>query len=122
MTNTEQIAAMAERIEKLENGLRIINRRLSDGTMTFDELIRETVFCCGIARALLPSGGMRVNDLEPCPFCGGTDIDPEELGYNGLGHHVCRDCHASGPTAEKTHANSAKAWNKRALLSSGDQG
>lgn len=46
-------------------------------------------------------------DLLPCPFCGGTEIDPEEWSnQTGLSGPGCSSCGAV--------ADSAAAWNRRA--------
>lgn len=72
---------------------------------------------------------MQIN-LDPCPFCGGTNIDAAEVSVSGEhGRQVaagCEDCGAHGPLLNVDHDNekgwfvegetiekSAAAWNDR---------
>lgn len=48
-----------------------------------------------------------------CPFCASYDTEVEELGYNALGHVRCKQCGATGPTAELNRKNAIAAWNRR---------
>jgi Lar family restriction alleviation protein len=54
--------------------------------------------------------------LEPCPFCGATDVGMDSyraLGWMGLQYEVrCTDCNASGPNAD-TEDDAAREWNRR---------
>lgn len=43
--------------------------------------------------------------LEPCPFCGGTDIDPTGWVSAVRSGPACNDCNAT--------ADSVAAWNRR---------
>ena len=44
---------------------------------------------------------------KPCPFCNGTDLDPNRWGMGGK-YTLCRTCGAFGPDA-----NSGVTWNDR---------
>jgi len=61
--------------------------------------------------------GPAMNDLLPCPFCGGTSISIDRLDTGDPKYHdfvaQCFDCGAStGTHSEETFA--AEAWDKRA--------
>lgn len=50
---------------------------------------------------------------QPCPFCGGTDIEMES--YNGrTALAICRQCGTSGPiVADQGPAKAWERWNTR---------
>lgn len=53
---------------------------------------------------------------QPCPFCGGNNID-YSVEYDSLMFYECEDCGARGPTVQVRQRNprkaAADAWNKR---------
>lgn len=51
------------------------------------------------------------NEILPCPFCGGTELEPVETENDDYAVY-CADCYATGPQASTKHAAS-KAWNQR---------
>ena len=55
-----------------------------------------------------------INNLLPCPFCGGSDI---RLFYDEETHwHICNDCEATGPTNTKYSGEEDEEfinWNTR---------
>ena len=55
-----------------------------------------------------------MNELKPCPFCGGKNISAEYLGC-GIWEFVCHknDCNTTGPRKRSRKAAIA-AWNRRA--------
>lgn len=52
-------------------------------------------------------------ELKPCPFCGGTDLDA--LDMEGKHYVVCYDCALEGPFHD-SRAAVVKAWNRRAAV------
>lgn len=61
----------------------------------------------------------RAEALKPCPFCGGTDINPAGCSTSDGDVAVCGDCGADGPHPENKHngtviADGAEMWNRRA--------
>lgn len=52
--------------------------------------------------------------MSPCPFCGGTDINPDMIIIDDLTTHFyfCMDCYADGPLGE-SEAEAAEKWNGR---------
>ena len=53
--------------------------------------------------------------LNPCPFCGSTDVGVTEMLWNSrLKHVTCGSCDASGPPRTKK-ADAIADWNRRAL-------
>jgi Lar family restriction alleviation protein len=54
----------------------------------------------------------RLNELAPCPFCGGA---PSLIGGGPGNHYVrCTVCHASGDDTSRDRA--IAAWNRRSAL------
>lgn len=52
-----------------------------------------------------------MTDLKPCPFCGSNEI--MDMRYSGDARVQCSGCNASTDTYGD-HAESHKAWNRRA--------
>ena len=54
------------------------------------------------------------DDLKPCPFCAGTDIEP--VYYDGKASSFyaveCADCSSRGPRAEYED-DAERLWNER---------
>jgi len=61
------------------------------------------------------------DNLQPCPFCGSTDISLNEiLGKRPDGSHycqsVCMDCNTAGPeTLPHKPDLATRAWNYRVI-------
>lgn len=58
-----------------------------------------------------------MDELKPCPFCGGQGAQKEDSNYNLTGgetmYHVqCKECGADGPW-EYSEQASIYVWNKR---------
>lgn len=53
---------------------------------------------------------MGILELLPCPFCGSSDLECLNDGYNCT--IACLDCHAEGPPMP-TEPVAAAAWNQR---------
>jgi len=63
--------------------------------------------------------------LEPCPFCGGSDIKVHSYDHVLIGGEPdafaqCHDCSTTGPNG-KTEAEAADAWNTRAARAQGEK-
>lgn len=67
-----------------------------------------------------------MDDLKPCPFCGGKSISDDTYSIccpvEWFGQFRCCDCDTVGPLSEYKHdnqedaqADGAKAWNARAI-------
>jgi Lar family restriction alleviation protein len=56
-----------------------------------------------------------MDDLKPCPFCGGSNIIDTSNGVESCMLN-CDDCGAEGPSA-KNYVKATVAWNTRAQLS-----
>jgi len=54
------------------------------------------------------------DELKPCPFCGGEDVEiVEHCGEFGWSYTVeCLDCDCNAKQLEKSYA--VAAWNRRA--------
>lgn len=56
-----------------------------------------------------------MNELKPCPFCGGTDLHLESFSVCGADVIVCYDCLATFSQQEITcEEDLIEAWNRRA--------
>jgi Lar family restriction alleviation protein len=53
------------------------------------------------------------DDLKPCPFCGGKDIDGK-MHKDGRVH--CYRCGADGPAVPYSYDDKAFTWNNRTTL------
>ena len=53
---------------------------------------------------------MNVQELKPCPFCGGN------LQVACRNNMLCLECYASGPLESETYPDRREAWNTRADL------
>lgn len=62
--------------------------------------------------------------LEPCPFCGSSDIRMHVYGESTPGEPdafaQCHDCTTTGPNGHD-RASATEAWNRRAALSATQQ-
>lgn len=57
-----------------------------------------------------------MSDLQPCPFCGGTDLEDYGPDYPQAAWVTCRTCHATGPqVVSRAGADPRAAWNNRAI-------
>jgi Lar family restriction alleviation protein len=52
--------------------------------------------------------------LKACPFCGGTNIDPDGWASIGSSGPACDDCGGSAGSGLNTRAENIAAWNNRA--------
>lgn len=53
-----------------------------------------------------------IEELKPCPFCGGADIEYHE--YTDVTGYRCVQCEAAGPYTEyRTKEKAAILWNTR---------
>lgn len=53
-------------------------------------------------------------ELKPCPFCGGTDLDLVDIG-EGFTAIACNTCDAFGPMGPGEEGAAAE-WNERVLV------
>jgi Lar family restriction alleviation protein len=58
------------------------------------------------------------DDLKPCPFCGGKDVDGK-MHKDGRVH--CYRCGADGPAVPYAHDDKAFTWNNRTTLAEFDE-
>lgn len=57
-----------------------------------------------------------MTEIEPCPFCGNSEVEWDELYDSSTGTYQylsCSECGCSGPLG-KTHEEAAELWNTRA--------
>lgn len=58
-----------------------------------------------------------MEELKPCPFCGGTDLRLESFSGWGIDIIVCYDCLATFSHQEITcEEDLIKAWNRRVMM------
>ena len=57
-----------------------------------------------------------MNNLKPCPFCGGVPVLQEHVfhGYTSTFGIVCLDCCCETRQFYYTEKEAAEAWNRRA--------
>ena len=51
-------------------------------------------------------------ELKPCPFCGGSEIECKHDGDGNFWHH-CKSCDATGPFLNKRSDEEELSWNTR---------
>jgi len=53
-----------------------------------------------------------MEELKPCPFCGGTNVDARTDGFGAGWYIFCQDCGVMCGYALNT-VEAIKAWNRR---------